>query len=166
MPDREANLHPNPLVGELVDWATRPVAGNSSYPDRDVDVATIRDLAGQEWSVWGLSKVLSQEFAALRRRDGESLGALLAINYAGKSEEPGKPAYHRYRVVVDHTTVSAEQRPAAHAAAAASAAPDPALVPFAGGPEPTEPREAELECEECHWKAGHHAPGCPQDIPF
>ena len=144
-PDDAAHEHPAVIVGELVDWDRRA----SGYdPDRDVDIATLRTPAGAEWAIFGHGAVLEQEFAKLRARKRESIGALVAVRFEGLVEKPGARPYKSFRVVVDR---AGDVDPAA-----TSTQPDAPAPP--AGPE---------VCSACSFEAPNHAVGCPEDVlPF
>src|SRR5690242_153904 len=96
IPDDAEKGHPPTIAGVLVAYEQ----GQSAFGPRTI--AIVRDVEGQEWSVWLHSTVLQQEFAEQSPQPGE----LIAISYLGrrkaKNAQPGTSGeYSSYRLVID-----------------------------------------------------------------
>jgi hypothetical protein len=163
-PDDPSEGHPALLIGELLSVQE---GMTKSYGPKQI--AVIRDVEGQLWSVWLLHTVLVNEFFRQQPR----LGEMVAIRWEGRVSPEGGAAYEKYSVVVDRPGGQVAWRDAEGGRAEPVAAAPP---PFAGAqPEPAPPVPQPLPpaaeqdptlCPTCGFANGRHAAGCSEDIPF
>jgi hypothetical protein len=152
-PDQPELEHPNPLVGLLA----RVDTGHTSFGARTI--AVVRDPAGREWGVWLLHKVLADEFA----EQAPKIGELLAIRYLGRVQPDGdRPAYVRYRVVVDRDGPSVGERTAEPPVQPSERPAEGSATRDEGSGMPGD-RAPEAVCKQCGYPEPEHAPGC---LPF
>lgn len=106
--------HPNPLVGEAVEWNT----GTTKDKTRECEVLVVKEVDGKTWSVWtwhaGLRAQLTGDkdiFLPVERRPVQA-GYFVAIRYIGKfPRDDGDGEVHRYKTAIgrpDGTSASAE----------------------------------------------------------
>jgi hypothetical protein len=146
-PDDAPGGHPRVLVGELV---TVDV-GHTAWGEKQI--AVLRDVEGQLWSVWLLHRVLIDEFV----RQQPKIGEVLALAYDGRVQGgAGASGYEKYRLVVDRD-------PSAVRWGAGAA------VPTSAGEDSSSPAApAAAACVSCGLVDGHEA-GCeldPEGVPF
>lgn len=95
--------HPNPLVGEAVEWNT----GSSKDKTRDCEILVVKDVDDKFWSVWtwhaGLRAQLTGDkdaFVPIEMRPVQA-GYFVAVRYIGRfPRENGDGDVHRYKTAI------------------------------------------------------------------